>query len=216
MGAVRPLVAVTDRATVRAGYDALGESYADQRAVGSTERALLARALAAAPDDPLVLDAGCGPGPVLTELVENVRAVGLDFSIEQLRLAATTAPAADLVSGDLTALPFPADRFDAAVSLGVLMHLDAADQATAIDEFARVLRPGARLLVSDGAGEWVGEHADWLGAGVTMTWAVAGIDAVAAELEAAGFELLARASTVDELAEDDDASQWLALAELPA
>lgn len=207
---------MTDRETVRAGYDALGRTYADRREIGPTERALLDRTLPAEPADPLVLDAGCGPGPVLAELAGRVRAMGLDFSDEQLRLAAESVPHAGLVQGDLTALPFPADRFDAAVSMGVFMHLDADGQAAAIADLARVLKPGARLLVSDGTGEWVGENPDWLGSGVTMTWAVAGIDAVAAELTAAGFELLDMASTADELAEDDDASQGLALAELRA
>lgn len=207
---------MTDRATVRAGYDALGETYADQRAVGPTERRLLDRMLAPCPPEPRLLDAGCGPGPTLDELIPHGRAVGIDFSTEQLRLAAERAPMAALVRGDIAALPFESDGFDAVVSLGVLMHLPNDEQDAALAEFARVLRPGSRLIVSDGAGSWAGENPDWLGAGVTMSWEITGIDVVAARLEAMGFEVLERTSTADELSEDDDATQGLALAELRA
>lgn len=196
------------------GYDALGRTYVDQRSVGSTERRLLKRALAPCPSAPRLLDAGCGPGPVLADLAERGRAIGLDFSPEQLDIAAETVPTAALVRGDLATLPFGPESFDAAVSLGVLMHLPNDEQAEAIAEFARVLRPGGRLLVSDGTGSWAGENPDWLGAGVTMTWEITGIDVVAGQLEAVGFEILAREESSDELAEDDDASQGLALAEL--
>lgn len=216
MGSVDRGAAVTDRKTVRAGYDELGRTYAERRTIDATERALLERALEPGPPTPRVLDAGCGPGPTLAELTDHSRAIGLDFSAEQLDLAAETAPEAAVVRGDTAALPFAADSFDAAVSLGVLMHLPDAVQDAAIGEFERVLRPGGRLLVSDGAGSWVGENPDWLGSGVTMTWEIAGIDAVATALEDVGFELLERTASRDELAEDDDASQGLLLAELSA
>lgn len=207
---------MTDRETVRTGYDRLGRAYADQRSVDPAERDLLERALAPCTDASWLLDAGCGPGPTLAELADAGRAVGVDLSGGQLAIAAETAPAAALLRGDIAALPFGADRFDAIVALGVLMHVSAGAQTAAIEEFVRVLRPGGRLLVSDGAGRWTGTHPDWLGTGVTMTWAVAGIDAVAAELVGAGLEVVARADAPDELAEDDDARQPLLLAELPA
>lgn len=143
------------------------------------------------------------------------RAVGVDFSTEQLGLAAERAPNAAVVRGDIAALPFAAESFDAVVSLGVLMHLPNDEQDRALSELVRVLRPGSRLFVSDGAGAWVGENPDWMGAGVTMTWEITGIDAVVARLAEIGFEVLERTSTADELSDDDQATQGLALAELP-
>src|SRR5690606_26018849 len=53
-------------------------------------------------------------------------------------------PAAD-VNADLTALPFPEGRFDLILSSHVLEHVP--DDASAIAELARVLRPGGTAIV---------------------------------------------------------------------
>lgn len=213
---------MTDRDTVRAGYDALGETYAAERSFEGVERDLLGRLVAGARENSStdrlrLLDAGCGPGPALAALPGDVRGVGLDVSATQLALAAERAPGAALTRGDLATLPFADDAFDGVVSLGALLHVPNADQPAVLDEFARVLRPGGRLLVSDGTGEWVGENPDWLGAGVHMSWEITGIDAVAAGLAERGFAVLAREDSPDELAEEEnEAGSPLVLAALSA
>lgn len=204
------------RDTVRAGYDDLGETYAAERSPDDVELALLQRLVEGVGSAATVLDAGCGPGLTLTALPGEVRTVGLDFSTEQLALAANRVPGADLVAGELTPLPFGDSQFDGVVSLGALMHVPNADQPTVLDEFVRVLRPGGRVLVSDGGAAWAGGHSNWLDAGVRMSWEITGIDAVAEGLVARGFELLAREDSPDELAEDGEGGIPLVLAELPA
>ena len=52
-----------------------------------------------------------------------------------------------VVTGDLTALPFEPDHFDAAVSTNAFDHLGAGKQA-ALKEMARVLKPGGRFLMA--------------------------------------------------------------------
>jgi demethylmenaquinone methyltransferase/2-methoxy-6-polyprenyl-1,4-benzoquinol methylase len=92
----------------------------------------------------LVLDACCGTGDLA---IAGARAgghvTGLDFSERMLERARLKAPQLEWVSGDLLALPFADESFDAAtVGFGV-RNVD--DLALALGELRRVLRPGGRL-----------------------------------------------------------------------
>lgn len=51
------------------------------------------------------------------------------------------------VVGDIANLPFPADAFDALVSLHTVHHLPSEEHEQAFVEFLRVLRPGSRAVV---------------------------------------------------------------------
>ena len=55
---------------------------------------------------------------------------------------------ADVTRASLTALPFPDGYFAQALCLDVLEHLSYEDQARALGELSRVLRPDGQLLVS--------------------------------------------------------------------
>jgi len=194
------------RETVRRGYDALGDRYAVER--GDDDH--LGRLLEGL-SDPRVLDAGCGPGTPGIDAVERV--VGLDLSREQLRLARERQPGAR-VQGDLGALPFAAGSFDAVVACNSLIHVPVEEHPAVYGEFARVLHPGGRLLLTEGTGPWSGENPDWLGEGVTMGWDIAGREATLRALEDRGFALLDEWVAGDDTAEDDDARTPYFLARL--
>jgi SAM-dependent methyltransferase len=181
---------VTERDAVRRGYDDLEERYADARPGGAREVALLEEFLEPLSDAARVLDAGCGAGvPILRAVSSAATALGLDFSREQLRLAAANAPRASLVQGDMTSLPVSDGVFDAVIAYHSLIHVPFEDHQTVADEFARVLRPGGRLLVSEGPCEWSGSNPDWLGSGVEMQWDIAGADATRDHLRSADFSV---------------------------
>jgi len=97
--------------------------------------------------DALALDAGCGTGfqtAILAEL--GYRPHGLDLSAASLEVARTRLPGAYFVCGDLSALPYGDATFDAVVCAG--STLDFVDEpGSAVAEIARVMRPGARLLL---------------------------------------------------------------------
>jgi SAM-dependent methyltransferase len=114
--------------------------------------------LAAVPGRKLrVLDAGCGTGGLLANLETHAWRVGLEISSHGIRLARTRGRAT-LVQGSVSALPFADGTFDAVVSIDVLCHA-RVDERKAIEEAARVLRPGGRLLVQVPAFDWLrGEH----------------------------------------------------------
>jgi demethylmenaquinone methyltransferase/2-methoxy-6-polyprenyl-1,4-benzoquinol methylase len=93
-----------------------------------------------------VLDAACGTGDLaLADARAGGRVTGLDFSEAMLDRALRKAPELDWVRGDVLALPFPDQNFDAAtIGFGIR---NVADLEAGLRELARVLRPGGRLAV---------------------------------------------------------------------
>jgi demethylmenaquinone methyltransferase / 2-methoxy-6-polyprenyl-1,4-benzoquinol methylase len=93
-----------------------------------------------------VLDACCGTGDLALEALRSGgTVVGLDFSERMLERARRKSGEVEWVEGDLTALPFEDDGFDAAtVGFGIR---NVPELETGLRELRRVLRPGGRLAV---------------------------------------------------------------------
>jgi ubiquinone/menaquinone biosynthesis C-methylase UbiE len=99
-------------------------------------------------------DAGCGTGFLSLELAgRGHRVTGVDFApamlAEARRKAAGQGLAIRFEEGDAENLPYPPGSFDLAISRHVLWTLPHPEAA--IDEWIRVLRPGGRLAIVDGA-----------------------------------------------------------------
>jgi ubiquinone/menaquinone biosynthesis C-methylase UbiE len=95
-----------------------------------------------------ILDLGCGNGwPITDALVSAAyRVVGLDSSQGMLERFRVNLPNTPAVRGDSRMCPFVDGVFDAAVSWGMLFHLEPRDQATTFAAMSRVLKPGAPFL----------------------------------------------------------------------
>lgn len=160
------------RSLVRQGYDEIADSYLAARPTHGADVALLDELVARLPTTGRVLDAGCGAGvPVMSRLVDaGFQTVGLDFSTRQLALARTHAADAQLVHGDLGALPFHGERFDAVVSFYAIIHVPRRDHRAIFEEVHRVLRPGGLALLCLGANDLTDDHDpdSWLG--TAMYW----------------------------------------------
>lgn len=100
-----------------------------------------------------LLDIGTGTGRMLQLTAPRVeRAIGIDASREMLAVARVNLDRAGLRScevrqADMYQLPWSDSSFDAAV-FHMVLHFATAP-ADAVTEAARVLRPGARLLIID-------------------------------------------------------------------
>lgn len=128
--------------------------WAERTAAGRRRRELRsARLIAAAGVDGLpnarVLEIGCGTGSFTHHLAGAMagRLTGVDVAPALLAHARRDCPAnASVVAGDVEALPFASDTFDAVVGNAVLHHL-RLDRA--VPELLRVLRPGGRLCFTE-------------------------------------------------------------------
>ncbi len=187
------------------GYDGVAEAYdADRRT--ADEVPFVESVVDGLASDARVLDAGCGGGrAVLETLADEYETVGLDLSAEQLALASERAPAARLVRGDLTRLPVGDDAVDALTALHSVIHVPRERHEDVFAEFARVLRPGGRLLLTTGVGDWEGENDDWLDSGAAMQWSFHGRERSLELLSEAGFAVEDEAVVGDELG----GGEWL-------
>ena len=116
-------------------------------------RRLVREALGASAGD-RVLDVGCGPGFLSSELLADVGArgavVGIDASATMLAAATRRCEGqgdASFLEGDAVRLPVTDATFDRALCVQVLEFVPNVPAALA--ELHRVLRPGGRVLVWD-------------------------------------------------------------------
>jgi SAM-dependent methyltransferase len=105
-----------------------------------------------------VVDVGCGEGRITRELGRRGYAtVGIDVAAGLVQLARARDAGGEYRVAAAERLPFDDASFDVVVAFNVLMSVD--DPACAIDEAARVLRPGGHLCASivhplASSGEW--------------------------------------------------------------
>jgi SAM-dependent methyltransferase len=94
-----------------------------------------------------LLDAGCGAGLLaLLASLRGARVTALDAAPGLLTIARQRLPKADVREGDLEALPFADASFDAVAAVNSIFY--AADMAAAVRELVRVVRPGARVIIT--------------------------------------------------------------------
>jgi demethylphylloquinol methyltransferase len=97
------------------------------------------------------LDLCCGSGDVAIMLADRVgphgQVYGVDFALEQLKIAQERRPEVNWVQADVLHLPFHDQHFDCATMSYGLRNVP--DIAASLCELYRVLKPGAKAAILD-------------------------------------------------------------------
>jgi SAM-dependent methyltransferase len=187
---------------VRAGYDAVAATYAeqfgDELEHKPLERGLLGAFCALAPSG-LIADIGCGPGHITRFLAaRRANVVGLDLSPQMIAVARQHGPELSFAAASMLKLPCDDGAFAGVVAMYSIIHLDPVQRGAAFGEFARTLRPDGLLLVSfhvDGPGLGPGDvnHVStFLGHSVDMDGYFLDPAVVTRDLLVNGFRIEAR------------------------
>jgi SAM-dependent methyltransferase len=130
------------------GYESIAIAGGDTSTPLNLEKRIQALMPFLVPNKTRFLDCGCGAGGYVLALASRygIDALGIEYSGEKVRQAHRHDALKDRVrEGDLEAIPFPDEHFDAALLNEVLEHVP--DEGKVLAELRRVLRHGGRVIV---------------------------------------------------------------------
>ena len=156
--------------TVKAGYNTIAGRYLATRTRDSEDVRLLDELTKRLSEDAKVLDAGCGAGlPISQMLSGKFEVTGVDFSEAQIELAKKNVPDATFICQDMTQLDFPENTFDGICSYYAIIHIPREEHQPLFANFYRMLKPGGVALLCLGA-EDVVDDIDENFLGTRMYW----------------------------------------------
>lgn len=104
-----------------------------------------------------ILDIGCGTGSLLQAITEGyplVKVVGVDLSIEMLKIARNKQiKDSALIASQAKCLPFRSNSFDVVVSCNAFHYLRKPEKC--LVEIARVLKPQGRIVITDWCDDYI-------------------------------------------------------------
>src|SRR5690349_17364334 len=173
--------------TVKEGYNTIANRYLSERTRDSEDVRLLSELMDRLPANAKVLDAGCGAGvPISQMLSERFQVTGVDFSEAQVALAKKNVPNAVFLCEDMTKLAFPAASFDGITSYYAIIHIPREEHEPLLQNFHRMLKPGGLALLCLGA-EHLIDDVDENYLGTRMYWSHYDTDTYLRILKECGF-----------------------------
>ena len=107
------------------------------------------------PQNPRILDFGCGPGHETKRLASlGADVIGIDYSSECIRVAKEHCPGCKFEVMDFRSLDYSLGHFDGIFASGSLIHLKSDELPDVIRNISGVLKKDGLLLtiIQDGAG----------------------------------------------------------------
>lgn len=94
-----------------------------------------------------ILDIPCGTGILSSKLQENGYKITLaDASMRMIKKSQKKVEGSNVISSDITNLPFKDNSFDATITLRLFQHYPKEDISRFLDELRRVVRPTGRII----------------------------------------------------------------------
>jgi ubiquinone/menaquinone biosynthesis C-methylase UbiE len=187
--------------TVKDGYNTIANRYLAERTRESEDVRLLSDFMERLPLHAIVLDAGCGAGiPISQMLSEQFHLTGVDFSEAQIELAKKNVPNAEFLCEDMTKLNFPENTFDGITSYYAIIHIPREEHESLLANFHRMLKPGGLALLCLGA-EHLIDDIDENYLGTRMYWSHYDTDTYLKMLNNCDFSILWSTHVADETCE---------------
>jgi len=187
--------------TVKQGYNAIANRYLAQRTRDSEDVRLINELIERLPANAKVLDAGCGAGiPISQMLSEHFNVTGVDFSEAQIKLAKKHVPKANFICQDMTKLDFPENTFDGICSYYAIIHIPREEHQSLLANFYRMLKPSGVALLCLGA-EHLIDDIDENYLGTRMYWSHYDTETYLKMLKDCGLSLIWSKHIVDESCE---------------
>ena len=133
----------------------------------------------------LCLDAGGGSGATSSWLARRSRTVLCDYETIAIEAAVDRYPQYLATRGNINLLPFPDESFRIAMEVTALCHEMNPDPSATVQELARVVSPGGRLLLIEPNHPWLWRGHDR----VTHTARRFTVDGLAALADGAGLRV---------------------------
>jgi SAM-dependent methyltransferase len=155
---------------VKAGYNRIADDYHAARTRSPEQIRLIDDLAGRLPENASILDAGCGAGVPVTEILSaRFNVTGVDFSEAQIELARKNVQNARFTCQDMTQLDFPEGTFDAICSFYAIIHVPREEHKPLFLNFHRMLKPGGHALLCLGAENLIDDvEEDFFGA--RMYW----------------------------------------------
>ena len=143
-------------------YDLTAEKTADEWYENHVLMPSIEEFVALLPENPRVLDLGCGPGYESMRLRQaGARVVGVDFSEVSIRIAKERCPEAQFELLDFRKLEGARlGKFDGIFACASLIHIAPDELSSLFEEMHNVLNPNGYIviMVRDGDGVWEAWH----------------------------------------------------------
>jgi 2-polyprenyl-3-methyl-5-hydroxy-6-metoxy-1,4-benzoquinol methylase len=187
--------------TVKAGYNTIADRYLTARTRDSEDVRLLDELTTRLPTGAKVLDAGCGAGlPIGQMLSEKFKVTGVDFSEAQIELAKKNVPNATFICQDITKLDFPENTFDGICSYYAIIHIPREEHQPLLANFHKMLKPSGLALLCLGAENLI-DDIDENYLGTRMYWSHYDSETYLKMLTQCGFSIIWSKRVADESCE---------------